>query len=41
MTNISSSWFIYRAWAADRHLVWLAHAGLIAAFALAFTLVLK
>lgn len=41
MTNISGQWFIYRVWAADLYLVWFAYGGLIAAFALAFTLVLK
>lgn len=41
MTNISGHWFNYRVWAADRYLVWIAHGGLIAAFALAFALVLK
>ncbi|TQI75294.1 hypothetical protein FHT98_3071 [Bosea sp. AK1] len=41
MTNISGHWFIYRVWAADRYLVWFAPGGLIAAFALAFALVLK
>lgn len=41
MTIMSSSWLTYRTWAADRYLVWLAHGGLIAAFALAFALVLK
>lgn len=41
MTSISSNWFIYRVWAADRYLAWFAHGCLIAAFALAFALVLK
>jgi len=41
MTNISGQLFSYRVWAADRYLVWFAHGGLIAAFALAFALVLK
>jgi len=41
MTNISDHWIIYRVWAPGRYLVWFAHGGLIAAFALVFALVLK
>ena len=41
MMNPAIHWLGYRVWAADRYLVWVAHAGLIAAFTLAFALVLK
>jgi hypothetical protein len=41
MANVSGHWFIYRIWVANRYLVWFAYGGLVAAFTLAFALVLK
>ncbi|MGO4404429.1 hypothetical protein AB4Z10_09195 [Bosea sp. RAF48] len=40
MTAISIRWYFYRVWIAARYLGWMAHLGLIAAFALAFAIVL-
>ncbi|WP_282570131.1 hypothetical protein [Bosea sp. F3-2] len=40
MATISIPWYFYRVWIAARYLGWIAHLGLIAAFALAFAVVL-
>lgn len=40
MEYISIHWYFYRIWIAARYLGWIAHLGLVAAFALAFAVAL-
>jgi len=41
MEYISAHWLFYREWVTNHYLAWSAQIGLIAAFTLAFTLVLR